>query len=154
MTNKKNFSALSKIDLYADVVSLTLNGKKFHGTRLGGCLTIMLYLTVFAYFAWGTLKCLSYHDPQVFTANVPNQPTNTTENYQMVAGVGLESKEADAKEIFQYLSIVFYDTSNDKWYNAYVKESDKNFKNKTIQLYVPRFDFYTMNFVALVGYCA
>ena len=59
MTNKKNFSALSKIDRYADVVSLTLNGKKFHGTRLGGCLTIMLFLTVFAYWVNGTLDCFN-----------------------------------------------------------------------------------------------
>ena len=63
MTNKKNFLALSKIDRYADVVSLTLNGKKFHGTRLGGCLTIMLFLTVFAYWVNGTLNCFNYYNP-------------------------------------------------------------------------------------------
>jgi hypothetical protein len=60
MTNQKNFAALSKIDQYADQVSLTLNGKKFHGTRIGGCLTIMLYLSVFAYWVLGTVNCFNY----------------------------------------------------------------------------------------------
>jgi len=59
MTNNKKFSALSLIDSYAQPVSLTLNGKKFHRTRLGGCLTIMLYLTMFAYWVNGTLNCLN-----------------------------------------------------------------------------------------------
>jgi hypothetical protein len=63
MTNKTFFSALSQIDSFADVVSLTLNGNKSHGTRLGGCLTIMLYLTVFAYWVYGTLLCFDYYNP-------------------------------------------------------------------------------------------
>ena len=59
------------MDQFADTVSLTLNGKKRHGTRIGGWLTILVYLTVFAYWVWGTVNCFSYYQPQVFTTNVP-----------------------------------------------------------------------------------
>ena len=69
------FKMLSQIDQFADTVSLTLNGKKSHGTRLGGCLTILLYLTVFAYWVWGTSNCFNYYQPQVFTYNIPLEST-------------------------------------------------------------------------------
>ena len=117
MTNKNFFAALSKIDQYADVVSLTLNGKKFHGTRLGGCLTIMLYLTVFAYWVSGTLNCFNYSQPQVFTANVPT-PTGGSTNLNITMGVLLKSQEATENETLRYLSIVFNNAVAQKWYNA------------------------------------
>jgi hypothetical protein len=62
---------LSQIDGFAQIVALTLNGRKFHGTRTGGCLTVMLFVTVLAYWVWGTLHCFTYYKPEVFTANVP-----------------------------------------------------------------------------------
>jgi hypothetical protein len=46
---KKRLTGLSQIDWFSDVISLTLNGGKFHGTRIGGCLTVMLLPTVLAY---------------------------------------------------------------------------------------------------------
>ncbi len=59
----KPFMVLSRIDGFAETVTLTLNGRKFHGTRIGGCLTVVVFLTVLAYWVWGTLKCFSYYDP-------------------------------------------------------------------------------------------
>ncbi len=78
----------------------------------------MLYLTVFAYFLWGTRNCLDYYQPSVFTATVPNQNAADTENYQIVAGVNVHVGNLTYDEIFQNLAIVFYDTSNSEWYNA------------------------------------
>ena len=57
------------MDQFADTVSLTLNGKKSHGTRIGGCLTILVYFTVFVYWVWGTVHCFLYYQPQVITTN-------------------------------------------------------------------------------------
>ena len=62
---KKNCMALTNLDWYADTVSLTLNGKKSHQTRLGGCLTLMLGFTVLGYWIWGTVKIYRYDDPVV-----------------------------------------------------------------------------------------
>jgi hypothetical protein len=108
MTNKKNFAALSRIDQFADVVSLTLNGRKKHGTRLGGCLTIMLYLTLLAYWVWGTLNCFTYYQPQVFTTNIP-LTTDASTNLNVTMGGNIFS---DDPELHRYLSIVFYDNLN------------------------------------------
>ncbi len=69
---------LSQIDRFADVVSLTLNGSKRHGTRIGGCLTVLLFITVIAYWVWGTSQCFTYYKPQVFTTNVPPLTENPT----------------------------------------------------------------------------
>ena len=63
---KKNCMALGNLDYYSDSVSLTMNGKKYHQTRLGGCLTIMLGLTVLLYFMWGTLKVFNRAEPVIF----------------------------------------------------------------------------------------
>lgn len=76
---------LTKIDSFADVVSLTLNGRKRHGTRLGGCLTVLVYLTMIAYWAWGTLQCFNYYQPQISTTNVPLQ-TETQPNLTVYMG--------------------------------------------------------------------
>jgi hypothetical protein len=103
MTNKKNFAALSRIDQFADVVSLTLNGRKKHSTRVGGCLTIMLYLTLLAYWVWGTLNCFDYYQPQVFTTNVP-LTTDSATNLTVTMGGRIEAGELD---VDRYLSIIF-----------------------------------------------
>ena len=66
-----SFKGLNKIDGFAQLVSLTLNGRKFHGTRTGGCLTVLLFMTILSYWVWGTLLCFTYYKPEVFTANVP-----------------------------------------------------------------------------------
>ena len=71
MANKNNYTALRRMDQFADVVSLTLNGRKSHATRIGGSLTILLSLTLLAYWVWGTLNCFNYYQPQVFSANIP-----------------------------------------------------------------------------------
>jgi hypothetical protein len=67
----KNFTGLKKIDFFADSVSLTMNGGKTHATRTGGCLTILLFLTMLAYWVWGTLKCFAYYQPQLFSTVGP-----------------------------------------------------------------------------------
>jgi hypothetical protein len=59
----ESFKGLSQIDGFAQLVSLTLNGRKFHGTRTGGCLTVLLFLTVLSYWVWGTLLCFTYYKP-------------------------------------------------------------------------------------------
>jgi hypothetical protein len=114
MTNKKNLAPLSRIDQFADVVSLTLNGRKKHRTEIGGCLTIMLYSTLLAYWVWGTLNCFNYYQPQVFTTNVP-LTTDSVTNLTVTMGGIIES---DDPEVYRYLSIVFYDSSNQKYYNS------------------------------------
>ena len=76
--------ALSYIDWYADSVSLTLNGRKSHQTRTGGCLTVMLGLTVLGYWIWGTLNCFTYYDPIVFSDNLP--PSTTQNNLNITMG--------------------------------------------------------------------
>jgi hypothetical protein len=67
----ESFKGLSRIDGFAQLVSLTLNGRKFHGTRTGGCLTVLLFMMVLSYWVWGTLQCFAYIKPEVFTSIVP-----------------------------------------------------------------------------------
>ena len=67
----KRLMGLKKLDNFAEPITLTFNGSKWHSTRAGGCLTVLLFLTVMAYWVWGTLNCFEYYKPQVFTANVP-----------------------------------------------------------------------------------
>ncbi len=81
----ESFKGLSQIDSFAEIVSLTLNGRKFHGTRTGGCLTVMLFMTVLAYWVWGTLLCFTYYKPEVFTSNVPLS-SDATSNVSVLMG--------------------------------------------------------------------
>ena len=109
--------ALRRMDQFADLVSLTLNGRKRHGTRIGGSLTILLYLTLLAYWVWGTLNCFNYSQPQVFTANVPLSTGNQTNlNFTFGGGFG----DLVNPEYFRYLSIVFVkiDGARPIYYNS------------------------------------
>ncbi len=81
----ESFKGLSQIDGFAQIVALTLNGRKFHGTRTGGFLTVMLFMTVLAYWVWGTLQCFAYIKPEVFTNNVPLS-SDTESNASVLMG--------------------------------------------------------------------
>jgi hypothetical protein len=102
----ESFKGLSKIDGFAEIVSLTLNGRKFHGTRTGGSLTVMLFMTVLAYWVWGTLHCFTYYKPEVFTANVPLSP-DATSNVSVFMGGNVNIGNTSSKEAMRYLAIVF-----------------------------------------------
>lgn len=111
MQRKKNCIALSNLDWYADSVSLTLNGNKSHQTRLGGCLTVLLFLTTLGYWVWGTVKVNRYADPVVFTDNL--NPSSLTDggsplpNNLIIGGSITVNGNYSADIYSQYLSIVF-----------------------------------------------
>jgi hypothetical protein len=71
MVNEKRCKGLQNVDWYAENVSLTFNGRKSFPTRFGGCLSLMLFATVTAYFINGCLNSYTYHNPTVVTVNLP-----------------------------------------------------------------------------------
>jgi hypothetical protein len=121
----KLFDGLRQIDRFADVVSLTLNGRKSHGTRIGGCLTVVLFLTVLAYWGWGTHKCFTYYQPQVFTTNVP-LPTETPPGLNVTMGGSQNVYGQNETDQPKYISIVFGSVNSTGDYTFY------NSTNQTI----------------------
>ena len=111
----ESFKGLSQIDGFAEIVSLTLNGRKFHGTRTGGCLTVMLFMTVLAYWVWGTLHCFTYYKPEVFTANVQISD-EAKSNVSVLWGGRINIGNTSEKEAIRWLSIVF--SGNGRYYNS------------------------------------
>jgi hypothetical protein len=73
----------------------------------------MLYLTLLAYWVWGTLNCFTYYQPHVFTTNVP-LTTDSANNLNVTMGGFISS--SDPESTYQYLSIVFQDGIN--YYNS------------------------------------
>ncbi len=111
----ESFKGLSQIDSFAQIVALTLNGRKFHGTITGGLLTVMLFMKVLAYWVWGTLQCFAYVKPQVITNNVPNSPYAKS-NLSVLMGGFVYIPNTSQKDAMRYMSIVFRGQGG--WYNS------------------------------------
>ncbi len=142
----ERFKGLSQIDGFAEIVSLTLNGRKFHGTRTGGSLTVMLFITVLAYWVWGTLHCFTYYKPEVFTANVPISE-EAKSNVSVLMGGNVSIGNTSPKEAMRWLAIIF--VGNGRNYNS----TQKTINGKTA--YFPDTDECSQGFNCHmeVGYC-
>jgi len=143
----ESFKGLSQIDGFAQLVSLTLNGRKFHGTRTGGCPTVMLFMTVLAYWVWGTLHCFTYYKPEVFTANVPISE-DATSNVNVLMGGRVEIGATSEEDAMRYMTIVF-GGPGDRYYNSTEKTINE------VTAYFPDTDECSNGFVCnmQVGYC-
>ena len=84
MQAPQNPSMLKKVDGMARPVSLMLNGSSTHATNVGGLLTILVYITVAAWYVWQT--ALSFSTPP--TMNTLLKPFNLTaaQSSESIAG--------------------------------------------------------------------
>ncbi len=141
--------ALNDIDWFADSVSLTLNGRKSHQTRTGGCLTLMLIITVLGYWIWSTINCFTYYDPIVFTDNMPPSKTPQT-NLNITMGAAISVQGNVIPDLFQYVSIVYLNTATDTFYNSTIQTVEGT------EMFVPDTTECSNSLAceAIIGYCS
>ena len=84
MQAPQNPSILKRIDGLARPVSLMLNGSRTHATNVGGLLTILIYITVAAWYVWQT--ALSFSTPPMMSTLVKPFSLNASQSSESIAG--------------------------------------------------------------------
>jgi hypothetical protein len=85
MQAPQNPSMLKKVDGMARPVSLMLNGSSTHATNVGGLLTILVYITVAAWYVWQT--ALSFSTPPTMSTLLKPFNLTTAQSSESIAGL-------------------------------------------------------------------
>ena len=84
MQAPQNTSIIKQIDGMARPVSLMLNGSSTHTTYVGGLLTILVYITVAAWYVWQT--ALSFSTPPTMSTLLTPFNLTAAQSSESIAG--------------------------------------------------------------------